>query len=86
MARGRRCDLGCESWPPLELYAKCLHCGEPTKVYGNLQPLDEDEAKSILLHKEFETYYERYCALNDQPVEGPLSEYPSDSVRLPAPC
>lgn len=73
MAVGRRCDIGCESWPNQELYARCPICGEATKVYTNLRPLSEKEAASILSHKEFEVYYERYCALKGQSVEGPLS-------------
>lgn len=71
---GRRCDLGCESWPDEMLYLKCPICGEETTRFSNLRPLPEDEAKSILLHKQFETYYERYCTIAGQSVDGPLQE------------
>jgi hypothetical protein len=83
--KGRRCSLGCESWPNQELYAKCPYCGEETKAYTGLSPLTEDEAASILRRQEFERYYARYCALNGQSVEGDLPPE-SDSVVLPAPC
>lgn len=72
MAIGRRCDLGCETWPDEPLYAKCLECGEPTTRYRNVHPIDHEEAQSRLLHQQFEMYYERYCAQRGVPADGPL--------------
>jgi hypothetical protein len=73
MALGRRCDTGCESWPPDSEFVRCPQCGEPTTVYNNLQPLDLDEAISIKRHLDFEAKYERHCEALGQGVDGPLS-------------
>lgn len=54
MAWGRRCDLGCESWPDDKRYDKCPSCGRETTRYSNLRPLDKLEA----LFAEFEAFYE----------------------------
>lgn len=57
---GRRCDIGCESWPDTAEYKVCPVCGEQTTCYSNLHPLDVDEARSKRLHIEFELYcYEK---------------------------
>lgn len=74
MAWGRRCELGCESWPDEALYAQCPECGEPTKRFRNLDPIAPDEAQSRLLHIQFEKFYERRCKLLGIPVDGPLPE------------
>lgn len=71
---GRRCELGCYTWPDKQLYARCAICGEPTERYSNLDPVDEEEAKSILLHLEFEKYYEKRCRERKIPVDGPLQD------------
>lgn len=60
MAWGRRCDLGCESWPDADDYKRCPECGGETTRYSNLRPMDDDEAASAKAHKEFETFYEVY--------------------------
>jgi hypothetical protein len=72
MPFGRRCGVGCASWPDKALFAHCPQCGEATTRYSNLTPLSDDEADSILLHKEFDKFYARYCAQLGQPVEGAL--------------
>jgi hypothetical protein len=69
---GRRCDLGCESWPDEDDYAECAICGEPTKRYSNLRPAEPDEARSQVLHIRFEEFYEEYCEARGQSVSGPL--------------
>lgn len=74
MPRGRRCSIGCESWPDEPIFAKCPICGETTRRYRGLKPLSNAEAQSVLLNAEFETYYARYCAKRGQPAEGPLPE------------
>lgn len=73
MAWGRRCDLGCESWPDELIYQKCPECGGPTTRFRNLHPMDNDEARSVLRHKTFERYYEDHCARRGQAVDGPLT-------------
>lgn len=70
---GRRCDLGCESWPDEMIYSKCPVCGEPTTRFRNLTPLSDDEAQSKLLHAQFEEFYTRYCLAQGQTVDGPLA-------------
>jgi hypothetical protein len=76
MAMGRRCDTGCASWPDDPRYRQCPICGEFTTRYSNLQPLDDDEATQ----REFEAYYESYCARRSQPVSGPLPMSPEQSL------
>lgn len=79
MALGRRCSIGCETWPDDVLYARCPTCGEDTTRYKNVSPLDPDEARSLLLHAEFERYYEKRCTRRGIPVEGPLPD--ADEAR-----
>lgn len=61
---GRRCDIGCESWPDDDAYDLCPRCGGPTTRYTNLYPMDVFEAHSIAAHLDFEDYYH-----NDWPEE-----------------
>ena len=83
MANGRRCDIGCESWPDKPLFSKCPICGLPTECFDNLEPLDMDEALRIKARAEFDLYYARRCEKLGIPVEGPLPrEY---EQALPAP-
>lgn len=70
---GRRCALGCGSWPDKAIYATCPECGGKTQRFTNLEPMDDADAESILLHQQFERYYERWCIQKNQPVEGPLA-------------
>lgn len=72
MAWGRRCAIGCESWPDELIYQKCPECGEPTERISNLSPIHPEEGRSILRHKAFERFYEDHCRKKGQPVEGPL--------------
>ena len=74
MALGRRCELGCESWPDTEAFKKCPECGEPTRRMSGLSPLALEEAQSVLRHYQFERAYEEHCRKLGQPVEGPLPE------------
>lgn len=72
MAWGRRCDLGCESWPDEDQYTVCPLCGDPAERFSNLEPLTPSEAK----HRRFEAYYEQHCHELGIPVDGPLHEEP----------
>lgn len=67
MAWGRRCDLGCETWPDQELYRKCPVCGEKTDRFSNAGSdlLDEAEALVKLLYSQFEEYYRRWDSQRD---------------------
>jgi hypothetical protein len=67
MATGRRCDIGCATWPDKPLYSRCPECGEQTRRFSNAKDdlLDDDEAERRLLHAEFERYYEKYDAQAD---------------------
>lgn len=69
---GRRCELGCESWPDSLEFNTCLRCGGPTKRYSNLQPMSLEEGRSALAHAKFTAYYEKHCAELGIPVSGPL--------------
>jgi hypothetical protein len=72
MAWGRRCDAGCETWPDEAIYVRCPVCGEETERWSNLEPLDADEARTILLYAQFEIYYARRCERLGIPADGPL--------------
>lgn len=82
MNMGRRCSLGCETWPDEMVYRKCYICGEETRrVRGeSVEPLSKSEAMKIALYHEFEAYYERRCRRLGIPVEGPLPEPTMDLV------
>jgi hypothetical protein len=80
---GRRCDMGCETWPDLAIYSKCPKCGEKTTRYKDVYPLSHGEAEAILLEEQFKVYYEKRCAKLGIPADGPLPE--SYALSLPAP-
>lgn len=69
---GRRCDVGCESWPDHDDYRVCLVCGEETTRYSNLLPIDEEEAQSLKRTLDFEEYYQGYCDQVGQSTDGHL--------------
>lgn len=56
MAIGRRCDVGCLTWPDDKKYAKCPVCGEPTTRYSNLKVADADEINETL----FDVFYKEW--------------------------
>lgn len=61
MAWGRRCEMGCESWPDDKRYKKCPICGEKALRYNNISPLTEEEAA----HAVFEHFYAQWDADHD---------------------
>lgn len=63
---GRRCAIGCESWPDDDLYKECPQCGEPTERFTNLYPISKELAASKRNHILFEEFYE-----NDWPEMRP---------------
>jgi hypothetical protein len=94
MANGRRCSIGCESWPDEALYAKCPRCGEKTTRFNNLEPLTSAEAKAIRMElqaenaadvqrQRFEKFYADRCEKLGIPADGPLPSYYEQA--LPAP-
>jgi hypothetical protein len=56
MAWGRRCGMGCESWPDDNAYKVCPICGEKAPRYKNLEPLTPEEAA----HAAFEHFYSKW--------------------------
>lgn len=78
MAWGRRCEIGCESWPDDKAYETCPKCDEPAKRYKNLTPLDESEAK----HEAFEVFYAKRCERLGIPVDGPLPETKTRALTM----
>lgn len=78
---GRRCDLGCESWPDDDDYDTCPVCGEPTERFSNLRPLSDDDAKSMRLILNFEQYYIDYCEARGQTLDGGLPMTPEDEAK-----
>lgn len=72
MAWGRRCTMGCESWPDSNDYQRCPICLEETVRYANLFPLPADEARSMVNHMTFDVYYHERCEKIGLPPDGPL--------------
>jgi hypothetical protein len=60
---GRRCAMGCETWPDDDAYKLCPTCQEPTRRCRNVRPLNPTEARSKKNHADFE----RWCADHDRP-------------------
>lgn len=81
MAWGRRCEVGCESWPDDDIYDTCPVCGEPTERFSNLRPISEEEARSMRLTLEFEQYYIDYCNDRRQPLDGALPMPSEEEAR-----
>jgi hypothetical protein len=71
---GRRCDLGCASWPDSDEYDICPYCDQETTRYTNLTPMDPEEASKAKSHVLFEDFYEEWCLKKGQKVAGPLEE------------
>lgn len=80
MALGRRCEAGCESWPDDPRYKVCPICGEATKRYRNLSPLDKSEA----LHAEFEAFYAAWDDEHDPDRLTPVADDPPYNHTVPA--
>ncbi len=75
---GRRCDLGCESWPPDDEFETCPICGQSTTRYSNLYPLPMDEALKIKHRLDFDDFYEHEW---DDIREDWLSRHPEHDWR-----
>jgi hypothetical protein len=56
MAIGRRCGVGCETWPDEKDYEICLICGQPTRRYRGVQVIEQ----SALDHYLFEQFYKEW--------------------------
>lgn len=56
MALGRRCDIGCLTWPDDNKYKVCPICGEPTTRYRGVTVADDDEINNAY----FEAFYEEW--------------------------
>lgn len=57
MAIGRRCSMGCETWPDDEVYRVCPECGQDTKRYrGVTVSIEEPQAS----HRRFEAFYNEW--------------------------
>jgi hypothetical protein len=81
---GRRCDLGCESWPDSEEFSVCVRCGGETTRFSNLQPLTLEEARSIKAHVDFNDYYERRCREKKIPATGQLPAWYVKQLEQPS--
>ena len=76
MPQGRRCDMGCETWPDDFKYRVCPECGQPTARFqgSNIHPLTEEEAAPKL----FEAFYREWDQ-NMPPTR--LDMAPDESVK-----
>lgn len=53
---GRRCAMGCATWPDDERFKVCPACGQSTVKYRGVTPMDEDEANRYA----FEAFYKEW--------------------------
>lgn len=83
MQWGRRCDIGCESWPDEPIYQKCPICGGQTTRYSNLEPVSQEEGRSAIRAAAFERFYEHHCRERGQTVDGPLPCSADIDARYP---
>jgi hypothetical protein len=67
---GRRCAMGCETWPDDDEYAICPTCRSETKRYKGVKPLSKKEARTLKRQAEFESYY----ATQHEPDLTPLTD------------
>jgi hypothetical protein len=76
MALGRRCDLGCETWPDDTKYKVCPECGQETTRYkgNNIHPLTEEEATPL----RFEAFYKEW---DEKMPESRLEMSPTESLK-----
>lgn len=72
MAYGRRCAMGCATWPDHDDYGSCAVCGEPTERLSEVKPLALEDAISFKRGLDFEAFYELWCAERGQTVDGPV--------------
>lgn len=82
MAYGRRCDLGCESWPDDDSYESCPVCGQPTERASGLKPLPADDARDLKRTLDFEAFYEAWCLERGQTVDGPIVDDLEAAIRV----
>lgn len=71
---GRRCEIGCETWPDTDKYKRCPECGEPTKRYRGVEPLSEEEAAPLA----FEAFYKEW---DDKMPDMRLKMTPEETLR-----
>ena len=74
MAIGRRCDLGCETWPDDDQYKVCPECGQKTTRYKSVTPLTEEEAIPL----RFEAFYKEW---DEKMPDTRLLMTPEESLR-----
>lgn len=79
---GRRCDMGCETWPDEDDYKECPQCGEQTRRCRGVRPLSSEEAQSRKAHLDFEALYEVHAA--EVGELSPLTQ--EECERLGLPC
>jgi hypothetical protein len=55
---GRRCKMGCSTWPDKSTYSLCPSCGEATFRFSGITPLTDEQASFVVKQLEFEDFYE----------------------------
>lgn len=66
----RRCNPCSTNWPvslkladdQIEQFLNCPECTAKTDFFGNAEPIDNDEARSRVLHAHFETFYAEWSS------------------------
>jgi hypothetical protein len=66
-AIGRRCSMGCETWPDTDEYSLCPICDNDTKRFRGVEPLLDQVALSKKCHAEFQRYYKNQHIADTKP-------------------
>lgn len=77
MALGRRCGLGCETWPDEDKFKVCPSCGDKTIRYKGVSPITEEEAAPYL----FEAFYQEW---DEKMPDSRLQMSPEESLKWDA--
>lgn len=65
---GRRCAMGCETWPAAADFALCPTCKGPTRLYRGVHPLPAEDAKRLLRLAQFEDFYDTQWVKDETPL------------------
>lgn len=65
---GRRCAMGCETWPATAEFESCPTCRAPTRLYRSVHPIADEEAMSLLRHAEFDEFYDTQWVKDESPL------------------
>lgn len=68
MSIGRRCAMGCATWPDETTYLDCPICRKATKRYRGADPMTPKAALSAKKYADFDHYYETVHQQDTAPI------------------